>query len=322
MTREQWLEARKQGIGGSDCAAILGLSRYKTALDVYGDKIGLHSRYKQTEYQDMGHELESAILRIYEKRTGRKLRTYTESPEVFTDELVSIMLFSPDADVGEFEKIVDAKNVGYQNRDEWGREGTDDVPPDYLIQGVHGCGVMQCQTCDFAVLIGGNDFRIYTVKKNVDFELFIHEECRRFWTDYVLKKVPPPESDPSNVIDFMKRQHVQNNGKFLKVTPQIAELCTALATAKSEGRKNERIENQCKSILMAIIGDYDGIDLGTGRKITWKKQDDSEVIDWHHVALEMRPKDGGGKAYEELIERNTKPKIGARVFRTPWDREK
>ena len=37
--RAEWLKARRSGIGGSDVAAILGLNRYKSALDIYNDKI-------------------------------------------------------------------------------------------------------------------------------------------------------------------------------------------------------------------------------------------------------------------------------------------
>ena len=39
MTREEWLSARRTGIGGSDIAAILGLSPWRTPLDVYRDKV-------------------------------------------------------------------------------------------------------------------------------------------------------------------------------------------------------------------------------------------------------------------------------------------
>ena len=44
MPREQWLELRKKGIGGSDSAAIVGLDRYRSAFDVYAEKIGLKTR--------------------------------------------------------------------------------------------------------------------------------------------------------------------------------------------------------------------------------------------------------------------------------------
>src|SRR5690606_37257359 len=41
MPRDEWLELRRKGIGGSDAAAIVGLDRYRSAFDVYADKLGL-----------------------------------------------------------------------------------------------------------------------------------------------------------------------------------------------------------------------------------------------------------------------------------------
>ena len=41
LTREQWLNYRRLGIGGSDCAAIMGFSPFCTKRDLYYDKIGL-----------------------------------------------------------------------------------------------------------------------------------------------------------------------------------------------------------------------------------------------------------------------------------------
>ena len=39
-SRDAWLAARRSGIGGSDIAAICGLSPYQTPYDVWLDKLG------------------------------------------------------------------------------------------------------------------------------------------------------------------------------------------------------------------------------------------------------------------------------------------
>ena len=41
LSREEWLNYRRQGIGGSDVAAVLGVSPFRTARDVYYDKLGI-----------------------------------------------------------------------------------------------------------------------------------------------------------------------------------------------------------------------------------------------------------------------------------------
>ena len=39
--REQWLKARQKGIGGSDAAAVLGLSPWKSNVRLWEEKTGL-----------------------------------------------------------------------------------------------------------------------------------------------------------------------------------------------------------------------------------------------------------------------------------------
>lgn len=41
LSREDWLNYRRLGIGGSDAAAIMGLSPFATIRDLYFDKIGV-----------------------------------------------------------------------------------------------------------------------------------------------------------------------------------------------------------------------------------------------------------------------------------------
>ena len=41
LTEVEWLAWRRKGVGGSDVAAALGLSPYRTARELYYDKIGV-----------------------------------------------------------------------------------------------------------------------------------------------------------------------------------------------------------------------------------------------------------------------------------------
>ena len=41
LSREDWLSYRKLGIGGSDVAAIMGISPFATIRDLYNDKLGI-----------------------------------------------------------------------------------------------------------------------------------------------------------------------------------------------------------------------------------------------------------------------------------------
>ena len=73
--RTEWLKARRSGIGGSDVAAILGLSRYKTAVDVYEDKIVTDEpEDTQSQAAYFGSVLEDVVAHEFSKRTGMKIQ--------------------------------------------------------------------------------------------------------------------------------------------------------------------------------------------------------------------------------------------------------
>lgn len=61
LTREEWLDWRRRGIGGSDVSAIIGLSPFRTARDIYYDKLGI-AAVEEDEgnwvAMEMGHLLE------------------------------------------------------------------------------------------------------------------------------------------------------------------------------------------------------------------------------------------------------------------------
>ena len=61
MERTEWLKRRRAGIGGSDVAAILGISPWKTALDVYHDKTGAAKDEPETENMRLGTALEQFV---------------------------------------------------------------------------------------------------------------------------------------------------------------------------------------------------------------------------------------------------------------------
>jgi putative phage-type endonuclease len=83
-TRELWLAGRRRGIGGSDAAAILGLSPWRTEMDVWLDKTGRTDVEPEIIDPDrkflleLGQEMEKGIARLYTLKTGRELEPIPE----------------------------------------------------------------------------------------------------------------------------------------------------------------------------------------------------------------------------------------------------
>ena len=74
LSREDWLSYRKLGIGGSDVAAIMGISPFATIRDLYNDKLGIEPLIEEEESnwvaKEVGHRLEDLVAEIFAKKTG------------------------------------------------------------------------------------------------------------------------------------------------------------------------------------------------------------------------------------------------------------
>ena len=65
--REEWLNARKKGIGGSDAACIIGLNKYKSNVRLWDEKAGLQKPEDVSEKPAViyGKEAEAAVRRLF-----------------------------------------------------------------------------------------------------------------------------------------------------------------------------------------------------------------------------------------------------------------
>ena len=66
-SHDEWLENRKKGIGGSDAAAILGISPFKTNVDLYLEKTGqkIPEDISDEEKVKYGHDAEDPLRILF-----------------------------------------------------------------------------------------------------------------------------------------------------------------------------------------------------------------------------------------------------------------
>ena len=75
-----WHKARRKGLGGSDIAAILGISKWRTPMDVWVEKMGLVEPSEESYAMMRGRILEDAIAQWYGEFTGFDLHPGEERP--------------------------------------------------------------------------------------------------------------------------------------------------------------------------------------------------------------------------------------------------
>lgn len=229
LSAEQ-LQTRLTGLGGSDAAAATNLSRWKSPLRLYQEKVGeiAPDDLSDNEAVHFGNVLEDVVADEFARRRGLKLmrdrRTMRSSDHPF-------MLAHIDRRVVGAREGLECKTASLRMVKEWGEEDTDEVPIEYLAQSAHYMGVTGWDAWNVAVLIAGNDFRMYRIER--DDELIadlITRECE-FWT-CVQSRTPP---EPTTIEDAFARWP-QDTGKPIRTDDATSIAFTHLKQLKADAK--------------------------------------------------------------------------------------
>lgn len=333
---EEQQRIRMTGIGASEIAAIVGKSRWSTPFDIWARKRGQLDPYEETKPQKRGRILEPSVLAWWSEDSGLCLR---KSPGTIRHPTISIALATPDA-YGSYSPrgkpivYVEAKTGRFGARAEWGPEGSDEIPAEYLLQTVWGLGVSGLPEAQIPVLFGGDDFRIYRV--NADPELFgvLADAAQKFWRDHVEGETAPAIDDSDAASAYLKKRFPSESGdQLLDATAEIERVANRISILKQSKKLTEAELTATENAIREIIGDKLGIVGGFG-KVTWKKNRDGTKTDWETVARSLRDdlvsaltqpeigideaSDAASFRLDERIEEFTAPTPGARVLRWTW----
>ncbi len=261
--REAWLEQRRSGIGGSDVAAILGLSKWKTPLDVYLEKRGELPPQPETEPMRWGTLLEPVIIREFSERHGVRV---VRGEGIKRHQDYAFMLASLDGWAPEVPAVVECKTA--RSADGWGEPGTGEIPAYYQTQVAHYMAVTGAALAFVPVLIGAADFRVYQVERDEGFIDDIIEAESAFWHDHVLAGVPP---EPVNAADAA-RLWARDNGETVEVAPEIGDDVEELRALKEQAKDIEERIGSIEDRLKIAFRDASSIAHGGRVLATFKAQ--------------------------------------------------
>lgn len=299
-------ELRRSGIGATDASAVLGLNPWRTPLQVWAEKTGRAPEQPQTEPMRWGLLMEPLLAAEYERRTGRKLY----APEnVLHHPKHDFILCSPDRLVVGERRGVELKTVSGFAASEWGQPGTDQVPQHYLIQCLQCMAVTGMPVWDCAPLIGGNDYRIYTVRFDADLWADIEARLVDWWHRYVLADVEPPAMAAD--VDWLVRRYPESRPPLAPASDRAFALACEYKAAWAEAQAAIERSDAAKAALQQLIGESDGLQ-GEGWRVTWKSNRPRTTTDWEAVARSIACDEA---ALAEAATRHTVTKPGARVFR-------
>lgn len=249
MTTEQLIE-RRNGIGGSDASAVLGISKWKTPIEVFLEKTSnaLEGMGKDSEASYWGNELEEVVAREFTKRTGKQVRRAND--QLVHPEYPFLIGHIDRKVVGE-KAFLECKTTNQYNASRW--EG-DEIPQEYLIQCMHYLALTGYDTAYIAVLIGGQKFVFKKIDRDESLIKLIVEKEVSFWREFVEKKIPPMidgSNAASNVLSFLYPEAVTKEiipidksfNKSIERKIRMEDLIDRLQ------EKCDEIENNLKMVL-------------------------------------------------------------------------
>lgn len=199
MSREQWLEIRKNGIGGSDSAAIVGLDRYRSPFDVYADKLGLKQEQPDNEAMRQGRDLEEYVASRFCEQTGKKVRrrnAILQHPEHHW------MLGNIDRWVVGENAGLEAKTTSVLNRCKFSQG---EFPANHYVQCMHYMAVTGAERWYLAELVLNKGFYVFTIERDeTEIQALIEAE-KDFWENHVLKQIPPAPDGSESTSEVIKQ---------------------------------------------------------------------------------------------------------------------
>jgi len=278
--RARWLHLRRAGIGGSDAAAICGQSTYRSALQVYLEKIGaLGDDDTDNERMFWGRKLEPIVAEVLSERTGVylwQIRAMLQHPEhewalasidrgaAPTDEVLPEL-----ADRGVHGAgVAEIKTAGYFAGKDW---ADDTVPEAYICQGMHYLAVTGLDWLLYGCLIAGQRLAVRIVQR--DDELISHLLTIEadFW-QHVQEREPPPPDGSKATTDLLAHLWDVDPGSVMvldpgKVDPLLEQRAAFAATERHAGDMKREVDNT----LRWMIGEHEVAKTPDGRQLfTWR----------------------------------------------------
>lgn len=284
---------RTKFIGGSDIAAILGVSPWKTAYDLWEEKVEGYekaSNEARDKVLNRGKKLEPVVIEMLQEERDvwvlERNQVHVDPEYPFLCAEIDFEYVIKQEDDRHYDDVMDpvgngdVKTVHPFAAKDWGDEGTDEFPVYYCAQFQHGLMVTGRQICMVAALIGADDLRVYEVKRDEELIAYIRKAAVNFWTNHILAKDPPPIQTSEDAVKMLSRFQ----GASFPADDELQELLAALKTIKDKEKalesNRETMELEIKKRFLAAA-EIKGI-AGNAEKFAFVGGDGKPLATWNN----------------------------------------
>jgi putative phage-type endonuclease len=280
ITMDQRLERRKY-LCASDTPVILGVSPYtKTARDIYMSKVYDTPQRDETDYLETGNMLEDPLLDWAAKELGGV--TLNRQPWFVCGEGPGAGVFAahPDAVIVGTSDGVEAKYANAEMAQEYGDQGTDEVPFHVTVQAQHQMFAGRLERIWVPVAKAGYSltFSLYCVPRNDDLIGEIVTQGLDWWNQHIVAKVSP-DGDETPPIEWLKRRS-RSSELVIDLPEEALELVFKYEQAKLRRKDDDGDAEEFYAKILACLGTAESGRLPDGRIVTYRSQNSAPTCNY------------------------------------------
>lgn len=283
LERQEWIKKHRLGIGGSDVAAILGLSKYKSPYQLWLDKTN-RSELNDLESEPAywGNMLEDIVAKEYSRRNNVKIQRINQTLEhpkfSWARANIDRAIINPKISGNvrlkngklTTDSILECKTANQYLAKLWGDEQSDSIPDYYLTQCQWYMGITGAEHCGLGVLIGGQKFRSYQITFDIELFQILLDECSSFWNNHVQADVPP---EPTTFDDVLHRWSQHSPDQVLVADDLLTQVITEYKALNNTIKEANNDLDALKLRICSRMADAEMIIANEKRLATFKYQE-------------------------------------------------
>ena len=247
MTHDEWLEHRRNSIGGSDAPSIIGLNPWSSPYTVWADKLGKLPPKEDNEAMRQGRDLEFYVAERFSEATGKKVRRENYiliNPEYpFAHANVDRMIVGEDAGLEcKTTSTLNLKN--FKNGD---------FPDTYYVQCVHYMMVTGCKKWYLAVLVLNKEFMVFEIERDEEEIAALAKSEKEFW-DLVEAKTPPVADGANSTTNTISVLYPESNEESVNLFAYETDLQQYMALSE-QIKELEKLKEEMSNKVKAFLGE-------------------------------------------------------------------
>lgn len=289
-TKDAWLKGRRHGIGASEASAVIGLNPWKSALQLYAEKLEIaEPDAAESEAMEWGLLLEPVIAERYAGVTRRELAPvepftiYRSRQHPYMTATFDRLIIGDPRGLG----VLQIKTAGQFRAEDW----EDEPPVYYQVQTQQEMAIAGATWGSLAVLIGGQRFRYFDLVRNDRFLSVLAEREGAFWARLLAQD--PPEVDGSeSARDILRKLYPRETpGLVVNLPGEAVDWDMDLQQVKNMGKEYEVKKQALENKIKAAIGEAESGILPNGTSYTWKASERKGYVVEATVTRTLRRKE-------------------------------